>query len=78
MRIYPTPGYARTFRAAPRHIQETLLRNLPVVLSRGAYRIDAEDLRSRIAEDWYLYFRYPRVGEEYEPNSYILFRVVEE
>jgi hypothetical protein len=78
VRVYPTPEYARTFRAAPRHVQETLLRDLNDILSRGAACIDAEDLHSRIIDNWFLHFRYPKAGEEYEPNSYILVRVVEE
>jgi hypothetical protein len=77
-RLYRTVEFNRSFMVADARVREALNRNLSDILARGAYRTTEDDLRAHVIDDWFLYFRYPRAGESYDPDSYVLLRVVRE
>jgi hypothetical protein len=63
---------------ADAHVREQLNTSLPEIIARGAHRTTSADVRARIVDDWFLYFRCPYAGENYDPDSYVLLRVVRE
>ena len=76
--FYRTREYRRSFMAAVEHVRHLLNAKLADIVARGAYQPTGTDLRARIVDDWFLYFRCPYAGESYDPDSYVLLRVVRE
>ena len=77
MRVRVDEGFFRSINRAPVRVQLALHAHLFGILARGRARIDDERLCSHIIDDWYLYFRFPKAGEEdkYPADARVLMSV---
>jgi hypothetical protein len=77
-KLYRTREFNRTFMAADLRARHVVNTSMLDIIARGTYQPAGTDLRARIIDDWFLYFRCPYAGESYDPDSYVLLRVVKE